>query len=362
MTNLSATSSPVLQSFITKAGAQVYRLPLEAFPGFWTYACLIFVDDYVVLVDCGSGHPDSNKYLETGFEQVSQNEGRPVHFDDLTHILITHGHIDHFGGLVYLRGRTRAKIGVHELDMQTLSRHEERLALMSRRLLDFLGEAGFPEAERVPMIQTYKFTKALYHSVPVDFTYETVGMKIGPFELIHLPGHCPGHVAIRLHDFVFSGDHLLEGITPHQAPEQLVQSMGVGHYFDSLSLFERWAEGARLVLGGHNAPIENLSDCASNIRQQLALRLHKTLEVLKEPHTIAEVAACLYSEASGYFTLLALEKTGAFVEYLYQRNLLEIVNLDELESGNQPVAVKYHRLRDVTNSDILPKEEAYVFV
>ena len=356
------TADHSFEVFTTSRGARIYRLLLEAFPGFTAHVHLVFADDYCMLIDCGSGYESSNAGLASGFERVSQNIGRKIGPEDLTHILITHGHIDHFGGLVFLRERTKALVGVHELDWQTITRHEERLAVMSRRLEEFIAEAGVPVEERGPMITMSKFTKAIYRSVPVDFTYEAAGMKVGAFEMVHLPGHCPGHVAIRLHDVVFCGDHALMGITPHQAPERLAQYMGVGHYLASLSLFEGWAEKARLVFSGHGEVITDLPACAARIRQQLALRLQKALDILAEPHTIAEVAAHLYSDVNGYYALLAVEKTGALIEYLYQRGLLGITNLGELESSIQPAVIKYRRLNKAASSDILPKERANVFV
>ena len=59
--------------------------------------------------------------------------------------------------------------------------------------------------------------------------------------------------------------------------------------------------------------------------------------------------------------MLVLEKTGAYVEYLYQHGSLEITNVNELEDRKQTV-LKYCRVNEKTNSDIFPKEKAYVFI
>jgi hypothetical protein len=45
----------------------------------------------------------------------------------------------------------------------------------------------------------------------------------------------------------------------------------------------------------------------------------------------------------GYNVLLALEEAGAHVEYLYQRGLLYIENMDDLENGSGPGAIRYRR-------------------
>ncbi|MCZ7573735.1 MAG: hypothetical protein M5U01_34725 [Ardenticatenaceae bacterium] len=54
--------------------------------------------------------------------------------------------------------------------------------------------------------------------------------------------------------------------------------------------------------------------------------------------TINEVSRQLFPQVSGYNVLLALEEAGAHVEYLYDRGLLALDNLDEVAStGNPPL-------------------------
>jgi glyoxylase-like metal-dependent hydrolase (beta-lactamase superfamily II) len=331
------TSTHTLTQHRTSSGIQITRLPLEAFPNFWAYAYLVQVNDWMVLIDTGSGAESSNSNLEQGLAEVG------VGFTDLTHILLTHGHIDHYGGLSFLRERTNAQIGVHELDLGTITTHEARLALLSRRLENFLLQAGIPTERRGELLRMYRFTKGFFSSVPVDFTYEARDMQIGPFELLHVPGHCPGHVALKLEDVVFCGDLVLEHVTPHQSPEELTPFMGVKHYLDSLSVFEHWADGASLILNGHNDPIVDLPERVAHVRANLSRRINQTLEALSEPYTLAEVTEQVYGAMNGYNALLVIEKIGAYVEYLLQRGLVEIINPRELEDDPQ-TAIKYCRV------------------
>jgi len=320
----------------TSSGIRIQRIPLEAFPNFWAYAYLVQVDDLVVLIDTGSGSESSNEGLESGLAEANLGTS------DLTHILLTHGHIDHYGGLSYLRERTQAQIGIHELDLGTVTTHEARLAILSRKLENFLAQAGIPQERRTELLTMYRFTKKFHHSVPVDFTYEAHDMQVGPFELLHVPGHCAGHVALKLEDVVFCGDLILEKVTPHQSPEELLPFMGVHHYLDSLSVFERWADGASLTLNGHDDPITDLPTRIETTRANLFRRIDQALAALDEPRTLAGVTEQVYGKMNGYNALLVIEKIGAYVEYLVQRGLAEIVNPDELEDDLQ-VAIKYCR-------------------
>ena len=340
-------------TFASSGGAKIHRIPLEVFPNFWAYGYVVQKDAYCVLIDAGSGTDTSHENLLSGLQQA---ELQP---SNLTHILLTHGDIDHFGGLCRLRPITNARIGVHELDVQTVAHHEARLALIGRRLASFLSDTGLSEERREHILSLYRFSKAIYQSTPVDFTYEAHAMQLGPFELIHLPGHSAGHVAIRVDDAVFCGDMVVEGVTPHLSPESITPYSGLDHYLESLSHLQQWAKDAHLILNGHDDVITDLPAQIGATKQNILRRMGRAIEALSEPLTIEQVCDAVYGETGGYNQMLVIEKTGAYMEYLYEHGMIEIINPDEMEQGG---TARYRRLREISESDLLPKERAYVFI
>ena len=341
---MSATISSA--TFESSSGIKIQRVPLRAFPNFWATVYVVSMNEQHILIDAGSGTDDSHDDLLNGLSQAG------LHPIDLTHILLTHAHIDHYGGLPRLRSLTDAKIGCHELDIQTVAHHETRLALLSRRLASFLADSGLAQEPQEQLLGIHRFTKALYRSVPVDFTYSTIKEQIPGLEVIHLPGHCPGHVAMRLEDVIFCGDMVVEGVTPHIAPESIQPNGGLDHYLESLDKFQEWAWGARLILNGHDDVITDLPARIGVTHQNLIRRMSKTVEALSQSLTVAEVCTEVYGEMGGYNQLLTIEKTGAYIEYLYERGMIEVTNLDEVEQG---LPAKYRRLRVIPDDEILRK-------
>ncbi len=321
-----------IEALHTNGGGRIYRIPLDLFPFLKGYAHLILAGDVVALVDVGSGFMDSNEQLAESFAQIHSQFDEDVQWESLTHILITHGHIDHFGGLHFVRQNTQAPIGIHHLDAKVLMHYEERVALMANRLGQYLIEAGVSDAYREELMNTYLINKQLFTSLPPDFNYFEVDMKIGRLEILHVPGHCPGQIIIRLDDVLLSGDHILPKITPHQAPERLSLNMGLGHYLDSLEKTRRWDNGVQRVIGGHGEPIYDLHQRIDEIEDSHRDRLGEILDFLDVSKTLAEISRSLFPDVEGYDKLLAVEEAGAHVEYLAQLGYVYIENIEDLDS------------------------------
>lgn len=331
-----------VERFETTSGSRIYRLPLDLFPGLKGFAHLIVSGEVVALFDVGSGFGDSNDQLEAGMAQVREEYGEQVDWNRLTHVLISHGHIDHFGGLHFVHERTGARIGIHELDRRILIQYEGRVAYVAHRLHEFLIECGVPAAKREELMALYLLNKQLFRSIPVDFSFEAAGMHVNGIELIHVPGHCPGQVMAIVDDIMLSGDHILEHTTPHQAPEQLTLSTGLEHYIASLKASRPLAKRVQLTLGGHERPIRDLADRIDQILSGHRERMESILGLAREPMTIFSVSQALFPEADGYHDLLALEEAAAHVEYLHARGLLCLENVDDIERETD-VVLKFRR-------------------
>lgn len=328
--------------FDTAGGRRVYRLRLEVFPGFSGNAYLIEGGAAPILVDTGSSSPQSIADLDAAFAELRAEHGLAITPADLGAIVITHGHIDHFGGLAGLAGRCEAPVGIHVLDRRVITNWPERLAVASHQVGLFFEQAGVAKDKRQRYLETYRAAKAFFKSRhKVGFTFEEGPLLGGELEAIHVPGHCPGQVNLRVDDILLTADHVLEKITPHLSPEAITGETGVGHYLASLHKIEK-VEGIRLGLGGHRGEIPDIRARSEEIRRHLEIRLEKVLEHCATPRNIEEVSRQIYGRVRSYHVLLAILEAGALVEYLYQRGELIAVNLDELEREANP-AILYRR-------------------
>ena len=328
-----------IRKFETESGIRIYQIPLVLFPpAFIGYSYLVIGTDVPTLIDTGSGFDQSNDDLLSGIQTIQENYEKSFAITDVGRILITHGHIDHFGGAKFVREQTgQVEIGIHPLDRRVLTAYEERVIVATKDLKIYLERAGVKESTREKMMEMYGFAKRHVSSIPVDFDL-TEDVEIDGMAFIHAPGHCPGQVCIRLENVLFSADHILSKTTPHQAPESITHYTGLGHYLDALKKVSQ-VEGIRLGLGGHEDAIEDIYVRITEIHESHQRKLNRVLDIVRDeeqPLTITEISKRMYPQVEGYNILLALEETGAHIEYLYQHAQLQIANLAEVEQEDNP--------------------------
>ena len=331
---------PPVAQFTTSTGVRIYRISCQAFPGLVAHTYLLLGAGPVTLVDTGSGFGDSTRHIREGFEAIRRDFGESVALRDVKRVLITHGHMDHFGGLAQVVGPITAEVGIHELDKWVLVSYEERVIVATKAMQFYLQQAGVPADRRGQLLTMYAEGKQHVRSVPADLTLYD-GQEFDGLKFIHTPGHCPGQVCIQIGDVLLSADHVLPRTTPHQSPESITAWTGLGHYLDALVKIGK-VVGVRLALGGHETPIENFYPRIEEIRIDHERKLDRIAGLLGDDRgsTIQELTDRMYPSLRGWNVLLALTEVGAHIEYLYERGSLRVVNLDQLEREPNP-ALRY---------------------
>ena len=134
-----------------------------------------------ILVDCGI--PGSGDRIADGITSAG------VDPSDLAMIVVTHGHVDHFGAATDLQARTGAPVAAHEADLPAY-----RAGHSDRRQRQPIGVFGHVFTLTPPPNET---TEPLHPQIVLtgDYRLDEHGVDA---RIIPTPGHTPGSVSVLL--------------------------------------------------------------------------------------------------------------------------------------------------------------------
>lgn len=142
----------------------------------------------IILIDCG--YPDFKSLLE---EACNRND---VKLDSITKLIVTHHDMDHIGSLAELkRTYPHMEIIAFELEAPYIEGIKKSLRLeQAESTFDSLPDEEKPHAE-----QFIHFLQSI-EPVPVDRTVSNNERLpwCGGINIIHTPGHLPGHISLYL--------------------------------------------------------------------------------------------------------------------------------------------------------------------
>jgi glyoxylase-like metal-dependent hydrolase (beta-lactamase superfamily II) len=290
-----------------EGGVWSIAVPIPDNPLGHTLVHLLDTDRGPVLIDTGWDDPDSWETLVAGIAACG------AAIADIHGVLITHHHPDHHGLSAKVREASGAWIAMHPADTAVVERtRRSEPGVWLDYLTARLTAAGAPEEQLAPL----RTARAKGRARPLPGVRAALpDREIIPGELLDLPGrrlraiwtpgHTPGHVCLHLeekhpadrpgHGRLFSGDHLLPGITPHiglyEDPDDAAVTDPLGDYLDSLERVARLAPAE--VLPAHQ---HAFTDAPGRVRDLLAHheeRLTGLLTLLATPLTAWQLAEAM---------------------------------------------------------------------
>jgi glyoxylase-like metal-dependent hydrolase (beta-lactamase superfamily II) len=278
----------------------------------------------LALFDSGLGTEAARAALEEGFRGIGRS------FRDVTRIVVSHGHVDHYGGARAIQEARGGEVPVlaHPLDvpkiveggwrwrdeaprygayLARLGVPAEVLAAVARE-----GERGFGMARRIPEVRPVR-------------EGETLRTRHLRLELLHMPGHTPGLLVAhdRERRILLSDDHLLERISPNPLID--LGPEGREGWFRPLLAYLESLERTRrlevdLVLPGHGPPFSGHRRVIDGLLRFHGERQARIREVLSGgPRPAWEVARALFPASAPGEAFLVVSEVVANLEVLEAR-------------------------------------------
>jgi glyoxylase-like metal-dependent hydrolase (beta-lactamase superfamily II) len=283
-----ATEDVDVRRFSDKeSSTRVGRIPTPSgFPGLGDInSYLIFPEqdsDELILIDTGVRSDEAWQALCDGLTQLD------CRVEDITKILLTHGHTDHYGQARRIHELSGCELWAHEnlwITVERMSPPPERLEIE----LYFYALWGVDkELVDQALARRAGFAKTFEAMEPTHLLKDGEHIKIPGFDLqtVHTPGHCPDEVIYWQAEtqVIFSGDHLL----PHITPVCLVQMpraktdprpCSLIQYQDSLAKVEPFP--ARVTYPSHGEPILDHRDLINSYNLATDRRLLKISRILE---------------------------------------------------------------------------------
>ncbi|GEL18852.1 MBL fold metallo-hydrolase [Pseudonocardia asaccharolytica] len=282
--------------------------------------------DRVTIVDCGVWRPD---LPDGGLDAVEAGLERAGYaLRDVSRIVVTHAHIDHYGLAGRLMELTGAELQMHTMTDLDCEKYRHPDTARARRR-DTYADHGVSETERTDLADHLTRWMPYLHTV-VEASRRLRGgeqLAIGAdrWEVVHTPGHSLGHVCLwsQARRVLLSGDHLLPSITPPVTFERGFDADPLRSYLDSL---RRVAErGPEHVYPGHGRPFGDAVGRIEAILRNKIRRLEKIRRAIQErPSSVTELADRLVAKAIlAHQRQLALNETLAHIAYLRWSGLVE---------------------------------------
>jgi glyoxylase-like metal-dependent hydrolase (beta-lactamase superfamily II) len=310
----------------------VYRLALPlGIHGVPTVsAYLLRGDDGDTLVDCGIAAgvdggdpgPDGTAAVAAGLATAGSALER------LERLLVTHAHIDHFGLAGEVVRRSGGELWMHRRTDLDLAKYDDPDEAVDRRTL-MLADHGLYGPELTETSEGLRDWLPVMPSVGRPSRLleggETFTAGGRTWEVVHTPGHSPGHVCLWNADerLLCSGDHLLQVVSPPVTFERGFEPDPLGSYLESLDRVRDLAP--ELVLPGHGTPFRDGARRAEAIAAGKRRRLTQVRELVESrPRTVPELTADLFGSArmTGAQRHFVIAEILAYLAYFEARGVL----------------------------------------
>lgn len=170
----------------------------------------------LLMVDTGLAAGEGAAALDAGFQRLGRR------YEDVRRIVVTHGHVDHFGGARHVQARAGRDVPVlaHPVDAPKLTEggwvYREHAPAYARHLVRLGVPADLADTVMWRSAPAFELAPPVARTEPLVEGQVLRGRCV-ELRVLHAPGHTPGLVVLHdaEHGVLLSNDHLLERISPN---------------------------------------------------------------------------------------------------------------------------------------------------
>ncbi len=241
-----------------------------------------------MLVDTGWNTEEAFAALERQLREIE------IGFEDVSRIIITHFHADHYGLTGRLKQLSGATIALHRVEKDLIDSRYINMDSLLAEIAQWLSLHGVPE-RKLPRLQkaslgVRKFVLPASPEIALRGG-EKVAHGSFNFEVLWTPGHSPGHICLYepVGKILLSGDHILPTIFPNVGLHPQSGDNPLGDYLHSLEAIQQLE--VDLVLPAHEWVFTGLKQRIEELYRHHRERKAAIINVLKEgPKTAYEIS------------------------------------------------------------------------
>ena len=290
---------------------------------------VFFIDERPrTLVDVGIKTGPSFDALKKGLEALG------VSLSSIERILITHGHIDHYGLAKKISSLSGARVYIHPVEYGRLRSILHALGFLKTVLL----RNGIPEWMVKEAIRYIESAQAMADPLEEAFFLEdgdSIPFDSMTWKAVHCPGHSPGLLCFYWPEekLLFSGDHLLKEITPNpilNVPETKLPFSypSLKQYLASLERIE--GMDISLLLPAHGEEVTDVKGLIQKIYTHHQERMNRIVSILSGGEKTAfDIAMELFAGLPPFEVFLGISEALGHLEILKEKRRVRVREREE---------------------------------
>ncbi len=299
---------------------QLHRIEIPTPFPVGTVNAYLLAGDPLTLVDAGPKTPEAQAALESGVRAAGHR------LTDIRRILLTHGHVDHFGNAAWAAQRSGAEVYLHEADRAKTGAQR----WPEQPLRTFCAQAGLPATYMQGLGERLRALREHLDPVPkskplVDGEHLPLGGE--RLRTLHTPGHSLGHVSFYHEEgLLVAGDLLLEDVSPNPIVEFARDGKRIPTLPQYLQSLRRvLLLNCEVAYPGHGGPVANPSARARELITHHEQRKEEVAgSIRRTAKPVAAICQEMYQSLDDFNLILACSEVIGHLDLLTEEKRLAV--------------------------------------